>query len=466
MKPNVIETIVKNNLCIGCGVCAGVCPANALKMEFNIYGEFNPVRNSGCLEKCNFCLKVCPFYDNGENEDSIARALFGDIGQIKYRPETGYYLESYVGYSRVNAQREKGASGGMITWILENLLTKKMVDHVVCVTPNDDPERLFRFAIFNDVESIRQSAKSAYYPVEMSEVIRELLKKEGRYVITGQPCFLKGLRLAVKRNKKLRENIIIMIGLVCGQMKSKHYTTCLASLSGINGMLKKVNYRGKSPYKLASNFFFHCVDENNCEGKLFWDEGVSDAWINRWFTPFPCNYCDDIFAEVADVTVMDAWLPEYLRDSKGTNLLISRSSIISDILDQGRRENQILIEDIAIEKVIQAQLGVLNVKRNQLAHRLYQAKKSGRPVPKKRVLPSKKHGLLSKKEVEFKDKMQVVSRELFLLHYNNGKMDLKPFLENMTIFINDLHKWDFIRRVLLLPIRALRKTRRILFGKN
>ena len=461
MKPNVIEITVQNNLCIGCGICAGVCPANVLKMEFNKYGEYNPVGSSGCLEKCNLCLKVCPFYDHNENEDSLAKAIFGDIERIKHRPETGYYLDSYVGYSNVNGHRSNGASGGMATWFLETLLKKKIVDKVVCVTPNDDPERLFHFTIFNDVESIRHSAKSAYYPVEMSNVIKEIIREDCRYAITGLPCFLKGLRLAAIKNKKLRERIIITVGLVCGQMKSKHYTTYLASLSGINGKLKKINYRGKSFQKPASNYFFHCINEKNNDGKLFWNEGVVEAWCNRWFTPNACSFCDDIFAEVADVTMMDAWLPQYSQDHKGTNLIISRSPLISNILRLGQKEEQIVIEDLPIGKIIQAQSGGLNIKRNQLAYRLYRAKQSELSIPKKRVTPSKKISFLSKKEIKIKDNMQTVSRELFLKHYDGEKLDLKSFAERMNIFCNDLHKWKRIGRILLLPIRTIRKAKRI-----
>lgn len=43
MVINVIDKVVHKSLCIGCGVCAGLCPNHALRMEFNAYGELNPV---------------------------------------------------------------------------------------------------------------------------------------------------------------------------------------------------------------------------------------------------------------------------------------------------------------------------------------------------------------------------------------------------------------------------------------
>ncbi|MCX6006698.1 MAG: 4Fe-4S binding protein [Chloroflexi bacterium] len=33
MTPDVISTIVKNDLCIGCGLCIRSCPSGAIKMH-------------------------------------------------------------------------------------------------------------------------------------------------------------------------------------------------------------------------------------------------------------------------------------------------------------------------------------------------------------------------------------------------------------------------------------------------
>ena len=90
----------------------------------------------------------------------------------------------------------------------------------------------------------------------MSGVIKEIIKTDGKYAVIGLPCFLKGLRLASSQNKNLKEKILIVLGLVCGQMKSKNYTTYLAKMAGIDGELSKVNYRGKDKDKPASNFYF------------------------------------------------------------------------------------------------------------------------------------------------------------------------------------------------------------------
>ncbi len=146
MKSNVSAKVVSANLCIGCGFCAALCPQDILTMQWNLYGEYNPVEVNPCTTECSLCVKVCPLADSGENEDTIGGRLYGTIPGIQYRPETGYYLASYVGYS--GEHRPTSASGGMATWLLEALLAEGIVDHVICVAPTGDPEKLFAFRVF------------------------------------------------------------------------------------------------------------------------------------------------------------------------------------------------------------------------------------------------------------------------------------------------------------------------------
>jgi len=452
LKQNVIENIVKNDLCIGCGICAAMCPHKALLMKFNEYGEYNPVMEGNCSSNCDLCMSVCPFNDGNKNETVLGTELYKDIKNMKYRFETGYYLDSYVGYS--NEFRQTSASGGMATWLLTTLIQKDIVDHVICVTPNNDPEKLFKFEICDDVDSILKSSGSAYYPVEMSDVIQRMLNNPGRYAITGLPCFLKGLRLAGQKNRKLREMITVTIGLVCGQIKSKHYTTYLSTLANAGGKLQKVNFRGKSPDKPASNFYFSCINETGAEGKVFWNEGVSEAFVNRWFTPNACSFCDDVFAELTDVVFMDAWLPEYSKDSKGTSLMLVRSPDILDLVQKAMDNEEIDISTISVDKVIQSQAGVLDLKRKQLSYRLYLAGKKVLIAPAKRVNPAKNIGFLNKKEVELKMKMQEESKHLSL-----GKtqiVDARSIIDTMTPSMRRIKHLRLIRR-LALPLRVIKK---------
>lgn len=464
MKPNVIDEIVNNDLCIGCGTCAGICPRKVLEIQDNEHGEYVPTKVQACDSGCGLCLEVCPF-GNNESETQMGAKIYGSVEGINYLFETGYYLDSYVGYS--NDFRQSSASGGMATWLLTKLLKEGIVDYVICPTPQKNPEKLFSFEFLRDVNSVQAASGSVYYPVEMSEVIQKILEIPGRYAITGLPCFIKALRLAAQKNRKLREKIVITIGLVCGQMKSKHYTEYIAALSGNgnSGKLQRVYYRGKSPDKLASNYYYQFIDEYGSQHKIFWNEGVSEAWINRWFTPNACNYCDDIFAELADVTFMDAWLPEYSRDSRGTNLVLVRSLEVQDIIQKGIEKAEINVNKISVEKVIQSQAGIIEYKRKQLSYRLYLAEQKERKTPEKRVEARNDIGILKKREVRLKIRMQEESKELFLGYYQNHTLDIKTFRDGMHPYIKQIRQLRLLGRF-AFPIRIIKKISKVEGKKN
>jgi coenzyme F420-reducing hydrogenase beta subunit len=432
-----------------------MCPEHLLEMQSNRFGEYNPIQNiNECLRDCGLCLKVCPFADGNDNEDTIGKTRYGNIPGICYRPETGNYLDNYVGYAPIT--RERGASGGMATWFLSTLLKKGIVDYVIAVIPNDDPDNLFKYAILSSPESVLNSSGSVYYPVEFSEVLREIQNKPGKFAIIGVPCFIKGIRLAQKKNKKLKDRIVICMGLVCGQMKTKHFTSYIAKRAGIQGNLKKVHYRGKYLNYPASNYFYSFEDDTGNTENFFWNNGISEAWVNHWFTPNPCNYCDDIFAECADGTFMDAWLPEDVNDSRGTSIVLVRSPLVQEVIDRGIQDHEVSLDPIAIEKVMQSQAGAIDIKRHHLAYQLYLGHQKGLKIPEKRVAPSELSNQFLQQEIVINNKMRALSREI----WDPKKQDADHLRAEMQPYLTQLTKMNDSSRIFIFPLKALRYIRR------
>lgn len=446
MKQTAIKEIVQNGPCIGCGLCAALCPEEALEMAWNRYGEYNPVEVIPCTTECGLCLKVCPFADHDENEYTIGKSLYGDVPGIGHHPEAGYHLATYVGYA--DEHRPTSASGGVVTWLLERLLAEGIVDYAVCVAPTSDPERLFNFAVFDTPESVRAGAGSAYYPVEMSGVIRHILETPGRYAVTGLPCFIKAIRLAQQKNPKLRERIVVTVGLVCGQLKSRHFTEYIASLADLPGKAARVRYRGKSQDQPANNFYFAFTSTAGDERRIFWNEGIAEAWTNRWFTPRACNYCDDVFAECADVTCMDAWLREYVKDSRGTSLVLVRSPQVQEVIAQGEG---ISLDPIPIGKVVESQRGVIAVKRQHLPYRLYLDQKHGQKLPKRRVTPGISKNPFLRREVVLRDRMLAESRNAWF----EGVRDAKSLRDVMQPEMRQLESSRHVKKIITFPARVL-----------
>ncbi len=249
-------------------------------------------------------------------------------------------------------------------------MTDNLVDHVACVSPNDDPEKLFKFKICNTPEEVRGCSRSCYYPVETSEVIRHILQHEGRYAIIGLPCVCKAIRLATQLSLKLQRRIKFVLGLVCSQTKSKFFVEYICAMGGGDPYsLSGVTFRIKDSNRPASDFGMKwvCRDRSNraSEGIVFSTEGMNRVWRDRYFTPNACNFCDDIFAELADVCFMDTWLPAYKRDFRGTSIVLVRNSEIFECY-QNPGFNDASLRPIKINDVIKSQIGVIRVKRDEM----------------------------------------------------------------------------------------------------
>jgi coenzyme F420 hydrogenase subunit beta len=378
----ISEFVLKYDYCCGCGVCTGVCPQNALEMRFNEYGEYKPYLRGNCTA-CGLCSRVCPFVNGNPNEDEIGRAKFRNIEGIKHTPETGYYLDSYVGYAADPQVRWSGASGGLTTWLLCMLLETRRIDGVITVAPTGRASKLFEYRVLSDPKNVQSCSKSAYYPVELSPALRHIRTNPARYAIVGLPCFLKAVSLACECIPSLQESIVYKAGLVCGQLKSACYSRYLSVMAGNSKAPTSVCFREKSENRPASDFLFQA---RSCQGEseaLGFSDTVGEVWCSGLFQINACGFCDDVFAECADITLMDAWLPEYRDDPKGTNLLLVRNPALAEVVDRARSRGDIVCEPIGIEQIVQSQAGVVRAKRMELAIRLHQQ----RQVPRKRVPP-------------------------------------------------------------------------------
>lgn len=416
---NVCDVIVPNDLCCGCGVCAGVCPVDALKIEWNEYGEYVPLEQTGKCTECGLCLPVCPFWNQEENETTLAEREFRQQDGIQHDSITGLFLDLFAGYSKVNEHQARGAAGGLTTWLLEKMLAQGIVNRVCCVVPSSGPGTLFRYLVVDSVPDLRRASRSAYYPVELSQVIPEILSVDRKYAVVGLPCALKGLRLAMLHNEDLSKRVIALVGLVCGQQKSKFFAEYLCALAGGQpARLISASFRVKdlARHHLDHRFEFTCESGNVTRGHIYQSEGMSRLWGHDCFKLNACNFCDDITAEVADITFGDAVAEPYSYGNEGSNFVIVRSGLMRDLLVNGASKGEIVLDRVPLQAVVERQKGAALLKRDDLQHRLYliRGKGDAEYVPVKRFPPRERLSSSLNLDMQMRDQMREVSRHTYM----------------------------------------------------
>ena len=131
----------------------------------------------------------------------------------------------------------------------------------------------------------------------------------------------------------------------------------LASRAGVTyNQFSQPQFRIKDHQSTASDYSFGCKDE---EGALHTIKmrKVGDMWGSGMFKNNACDFCDDVTTELADISLGDAWLNPYNQDGKGTNVMVTRSKLAEDLINEGiieknRREVISIVNSICDEAEI------------------------------------------------------------------------------------------------------------------
>ncbi len=448
--PDVVRDVVEHGWCIGCGVCLPACPQQALRMARSEKGylEAGWLEESGCTG-CGICLHVCPFGPDGAVESSLADDLFRGAATD---PVLGRYRSTFVGHVTDEEARMASASGGMVTWLLQTMLTSGHVDAVLAVGQRSG-DGGFEYVECTSASEVAACAGSAY--VQVSVGAASLKKRDGkdkRYALVGLPCVLKGVRLLLSRLSWARERIVVLVGLTCGHTVSIHFLEYLLALAGGREDVEIMRYREKDHAKRADGFGFMALYADGQVTKVPF-ERWSTPWTHEWFSPWACDVCDDVFAELADVTCMDAWLPRYLPDPRGTSLVVCRTQYVEDLLTKGGMSGELEIAPISPHHVVESQEGISRMKRDVLAARLYAMEKEGRSYPRKRVQPDAGQWRKHHREV---DLLSEIKRRSVEAWHSTGKdpVRLEERMADLDSALTALRRRSLFSRAIRHPMQA------------
>ncbi|MBI1165508.1 hypothetical protein HCI84_01270, partial [Escherichia coli] len=388
--------------------------------------------------------KICPFSDSSTNETILGASLYGDK---KFDKRVGYFDDIYIGYVVDNQDRLTSSSGGLTTWFAKKLLINKEVDAVIHVGHGT---HMFDYIITENILDLdlQNNKKSRYYPVSFSELINKINQSDKKYLFIGIPCFVKSIRLAQKEG--MVQNIKFVISLLCGHMKSKDFATSLAWQIGVKpDDLGSVDFRVKEDNKKANDYNIEV--EDTCNKKYMHQSSslFGTNWGLGFFKHHACDFCDDIAGELADATLGDAWLPKYINDSQGTNILIVRNDVLNKLLEQYQEE--IVLETANVEDFYESQAGNFRNRREGLLVRVQNEKKW---TPRKRL------------EIINSD-IPLQRRKLYLVRQKLSEQSIKKFqiakkigsiYSFKLLMVPDIFRYKMIEKNL---ISALKETIRI-----
>lgn len=358
----MISKIVKEGLCTGCGTCAGICPNDAITMTIEKdRGIYIPKIDEKKCNRCDLCVKVCSG-DTIDYEDTNRR-LYGKIPENIF---VGNYETCYSGYSGDYDIRNNSSSGGVVTQLLIFALESKLIEGALVTRMNKNNPLEPEPFIARTKEEIIEASTSKYCPVPANIAIKEILKTNIKCAVVGLPCHINGIRKAEQINKKLKELVVLHIGLFCAYNINFTGTNQLFKWMNIEReKVKKYSYRGNGwPGHMEIE-----TKQNEIK-KIPLPIYYGRFFLDYSYSPKRCLLCSDLTCELSDISFGDAWLPEYSHDKVGTSIIVVRNEIGNSILKKAVEINKILLEEIPIKKVIESQKNPLYLKKKNVNARI------------------------------------------------------------------------------------------------
>ncbi len=381
IKKNIFDAVIKQDMCIGCGACLYSTSNENLVMKWNKEGFLNPTSETPELES-EKSLKVCPFNPfpdkEVQTENEIADIFLNDAPN--HHKRVGKFYNTYVGYS--NKYRLTSSSGGLATYLIDQLFKEDIIDAVITVKEGKDS--FYEYSVIRSTDELISTSETKYYPVTLGTAIDQLKNSNERFAVVGIACFIKSVRLLQFYHPELKDKIKFTIGIICGGVKSKFFAEYLAGKTGVSSdQFSQPKFRIKDLQRSASDYSFGCNDINGQQHTIKMRK-VGDMWGSGMFKNNACDFCDDVTTELADISLGDAWINPYNKDGKGTNVIVTRTELAERLINDGIIHKELAVDTLEFDHFLSSQQGSFNHRQKALGYRIKLAKRKGFIIPPKR----------------------------------------------------------------------------------
>ena len=298
----LIEKVINQGICVGCGACVGLCP------YFN-YFDGKVVVLDRCYADTWRCLQLCPRADyektSPQREESDVRN--GEIGphrKIVMAQASDKDIRKYAQY------------GGVVSGLLIVALEKGMISSAVLTDSGNKLSPAGTLA--TNRSDVLQCAGSRYSASGGLSAMNKALKagQEGLGVV-GLPCQMEALarlRFMEPDGKEMDSRVALKIGLFCTWAVDYRGLEAFLRSKGIKGDVKKYDI----PPPPAETF------------QVMTDKGRKDFALSdiRHLIQKGCTLCQDMTAELADISVgtvegRNEWNTVVIRTERGAELFNS-----------------------------------------------------------------------------------------------------------------------------------------------
>ncbi|RCX19271.1 coenzyme F420-reducing hydrogenase beta subunit [Anaerobacterium chartisolvens] len=301
--------------CTGCMACYSVCNHGAIAAGADSRGFYMPVIDNDICINCGNCKKVCPANRNVE--------------------KSHFKQEVFACWSNDPELRLGSTSGGIFTGLSKYVLSK---GGTVFGAKFDSRFRV----VHGSAEDERQLAcfrGSKYVQSYMGDTYRDIKKRLDRGILvlfTGTPCQNAGLKCFLGKPY----NNLIAVDIICHGVPSplvfNDYVEYMKKKA--NSDISSISFRHKQP-----GWTVHSMKIDFSNNSSYMADVLTDPYLvgflQNYFLRDCCHECKyAVLDRQGDITIADFWgyvsnRRKFRNDEKGISLVIINSKTGRDILE-------------------------------------------------------------------------------------------------------------------------------------
>ena len=342
--------ILSTGLDTFCGTSVGVSNGTLRYEEKD--GELQIVRTekSDPVPEASYTASPARFCDY----PALNRSVFGKL------PENwlcGVVEKSFVGHASEESVRRTGASGGVITAILIHLLETKRITGAICLKVGKEKPWKASPVIARTKEEVLTCAGSVYSATPTNTILAELENEAGPLAYIGLPDQVAAIRKLQQMNHPSVKAIKYIFGPYTGTQMSFEAIRSFLRSHGITSEeeITDLQYRaGEWPGHLQ-------ITLKN--GRVLQAEKFHYNYLIPFFITDASLQIPDFTNELTDISVGDAWSPKYEARRGGYSVILGRSKIGTELLEEMRSQRLLNLEDISLDEALDMHGHMLDFKK-------------------------------------------------------------------------------------------------------
>lgn len=194
------RNICQKRNCTGCGLCASLCPTNAISMKEDKEGFIYPVIDLNKCINCNKCRMNCHILKNENNEE--------------------YKQKIYALKNKNINERMSSTSGGAFSILAKKVFEKKGI--VYGCEMKEYKAIHVRVDNYKDLDKIRGSKYIQSETTNIFKQVKEDLNNKKLVLFSGTPCQIGALKEFIGNNERLITVSVVCHGIMNTKLLEKH----------------------------------------------------------------------------------------------------------------------------------------------------------------------------------------------------------------------------------------------------